>query len=195
MNLDPKTRQRVRAFVDYAPLVAWLAWYAVTRDLVQATWAIVAGSAAAILVSLVFERKVAPVPLIAGGLGLFFGVLTIAFDDPVFVKIKPTVINLGFAAFMLGGLLIGRNPLKVILTHLARIELPDPVIRTLTLRYGLFCLFIALLNEVVWRTQSDGVWAVFRFPGLTILSLAFWLAHAPWIGRNIVKDPAPSENA
>lgn len=182
-----KTRQRVRAFVDYfGPLVFLLA-FLVTRDVVQATAALVAGSAIALVVGFVMEKRIAPMPLVAGGAALLFGGLTLIFKDPRFIYVKPTVINLGFAGFLLGGMVLKRNPLKTLLGEAFR--LPDHVWRTLTLRYGVFFVCVAILNEFVWRTQPESVWVAFRFPGLQVLALVFSFTQIPLMMKHY-EDPS-----
>jgi intracellular septation protein len=184
-----KTHRRVRAFVDYfGPLVFLLA-FLVTRDVVKATAGLVVGSAIALIVGFVYEKRIAPMPLVAGGAALVFGTLTLIFKDPRFIYVKPTVINLGFAGFLLGGMAIRRNPLKALLGEAFR--LPDHAWRTLTLRYGIFFLCVAGLNEIVWRTQPEALWVAFRFPGLQILALAFSFAQIPLMMKYHEDDPAP----
>ena len=171
----------VRLGVDFGAPAAFLISYFVTRDILLATWWLVAGSAAALLVGWLFERRVAPLPLIAGVAAIIFGGLTLVFEDEMWVKVKPTVLNLMFAGFLLGGRLVGKQPLKLVLGEM--IQLPDEAWRKLSFRYGLFFLFQAVLNEVVWRTQSTEVWALLRFPGLQITSLVFSATQFPLILR------------
>lgn len=186
---SPKTHRRVRAFVDYfAPLVFVLAFLA-TRDVVKATAALVAGSVVALVVGFVYEKRIAPMPLVAGGAALLFGGLTLVFKDPRFIYVKPTVINLGFAAFLLGGMMLKRNPLKALLGEAFR--LPDSAWRTLTLRYGIFFVCVAILNEIVWRTQPEAIWVAFRFPGLQILALVFSFTQIPLMMKHQEDEPAP----
>lgn len=186
---SPKTHRRVRAFVDYfAPLVFLLAFLA-TRDVVKATAALVAGSVVALVVGFVYEKRIAPMPLVAGGAALLFGGLTLVFKDPRFIYVKPTVINLGFAAFLLGGMMLKRNPLKALLGEAFR--LPDSAWRTLTLRYGIFFVCVAILNEIVWRTQPEAIWVAFRFPGLQILALVFSFTQIPLMMKHQEDEPAP----
>jgi intracellular septation protein len=171
-------RRWVSWFVDYFALAAFLVGYFVSgRDLQQATWALVAGSAVALVVGFAVERRLAPFPALAGGAALVFGGLTLAFHDPRFLKMKPTVMNLVFAAVMFGGLALRKHPLKLLLGE--AFEMPDAAWRKLTLRYGIFFASLAALNEAVWRTQSDSVWVLFRFPGLMVLTLVFSLTQAP----------------
>jgi intracellular septation protein len=187
-ELSPKTRSWIRAAVDYGGLVAFLAGFLITRNVVQATWWLVAGSAAALALGFIAERRVAPMPLIAGGAALIFGALTLVFKDPSFIKMKPTVMNLAFAAALLIGLLLGKNPLKMLMGE--ALVMSRAVWRTFTLRYGLFFLTLAIVNEVVWRTQPDGVWVLFRFPGLLLITLAFSLTQTPLIMRGMKEAEA-----
>ena len=175
--LSDKTRSLIRSGVDYAGPLAFLFGYLITRNLLTATWALVGASGLALIVGYVVERRIAPMPLFAGLTALIFGTLTLVFNDTRFVKIKPTVINTVLAAIMLGGVWLKKNPLKALLGD--AIKLPDPAWRTLTLRYGMFFLCTAVLNEAVWRTQPDGVWIWFRMPGLQILALVFSLSQVP----------------
>ena len=183
-------RRWVTWFVDYFALAAFLAGYFMSgRDLQQATWALVAGSAAALVVGFVVERRLAPFPALAGGAALVFGGLTLVFHDARFLKVKPTVMNLVFAALMFGGLALRKQPLKLLLGE--AFEMPDAAWRKLTLRYGVFFTALAALNELVWRTQSEQTWVLFRFPGLMIITLVFSLTQAPLLMRYVKGGEAP----
>lgn len=190
MTLSPKAHRWVRAIVDYGGLACWLAAYFLGgRNLVNATWALVAGSAVALLIGFVVERRIAPFPLIAGGAGLVFGSLTLAFHDARFLKIKPTVMNLAFGVALLGGLALGKNPLKLLLGE--SFPMADEGWKKLTLRYGVFFLALAALNEAIWRTQPDTTWVLFRFPGLMVLTVAFALTQAPLMMKYAHTDHLP----
>jgi intracellular septation protein len=182
-KLSPKARRWVRGTVDYGGLLAFVIGYIVTRDAVQATWWLVAGSAAGLVLGFAVERRVAPMPLLAGGAALLFGGLTLIFDDARFVKMKPTFVNLAFAGFLIGGSLLNRNPLKVLMGQ--ALVMTDRAWKTLTWRYGLYFLAIAILNEAVWRTQPEPVWVAFRFPGLQILALVFSFIQVPLIMKGM----------
>ena len=188
-------RHWVRWFVDYSALAVFLVAFFVTgRDLQQATWALVAGSTVALAVGLAVERRIAPFPAIAGGAALLFGGLSLIFHDPRLLKIKPTVMNGLFGVALFGGLILRKNPLKLVLAE--AFEMPDPVWRVLTIRYGLMFFSLAALNEFVWRTQSDSVWVLFRFPGLMVLTLIFTFAQVPLLIKYVkVEDmpPPPTE--
>jgi intracellular septation protein len=185
--LSNKTKALIRSGVDYAGPLAFLVGYLVTRDMLSATWALVGASAIALAVGYGVERRIAPMPLFAGLAALIFGGLTLYFDDPRFVKIKPTVINTILGLTMLGGLALKRNPLKALMGE--ALKLSDAAWRTLSFRYGLFFLCVAVLNEAVWRTQPESTWVWFRMPGLQILSLVFSLTQLPLMMKHIQADP------
>jgi intracellular septation protein len=182
------THKAVRAVVDYGGLAVFAAGYLVTRDLVQATWWLVAGSAVSLFIGFAVERRVAPMPLLAGGAALLFGALTLIFHNPAFIKAKPTVMNLLFAGLLTGGLLIGKNPLKMLLGESLRLS--DGAWRSLTIRYSAFFAAMAVLNLVVWKTQSDAVWVAFRFPGLMVLAILFSLTQVPFMMKHMREGEA-----
>jgi intracellular septation protein len=183
-------RHWVRYFVDYSALLVFLVAFFVTgRDMAQATWALVAGSAVALVVGLIVERRIAPFPAIAGGAALVFGGLSLAFHDPRLLKIKPTVMNSIFGGALLVGMAMGKNPLKLVLGD--SFAMPNEAWRKLTLNYAVFFFALAALNELVWRTQPDTTWVLFRFPGLMILTIVFSVAHAPMLMRYLPADETP----
>ena len=182
----------IGAIADYAGLVAFLIGWIVTRNLVSATWFLVAGSAIGLAVAFVAERRIAPMPALAGGAALIFGGLTLIFNDPIFLKMKPTIMNLAFSAALFIGLIVKRSPLKLLLG--SAVDLPDAAWRTLTWRYAFFFIFVALLNEAVWRTQPDAIWVYFRFPGLLILTVLFSAAQVPLFMRHAPRDEAPDND-
>jgi intracellular septation protein len=184
-----KPNLTLRAAVDYAGPLAFLIGFLITRNILQATWALVAVSAAALLAGFAIERRIAPMPLITGGAALVFGLLTLFFHNPVILKMKPTAINLGLGAALLIGLKLGKNPLKMLMGD--ALELSDAGWRGLTVRYGVFFLGVAALNEVIWRTQSDAVWVWFKMPGLPLLALLFSVTQVP----GMLKDAKAMEIA
>ena len=197
MKLSPAARKWVRGVVDYGGLAAFLIGFFLNRGggmtsqeaLVQATWWLVGGSLLGLVVGFVFEKRIAPFPLIAGGAALVFGGLTLFFHDVRFVKLKPTVMNSLFGVALLGGLILRKNPLKLLLGD--AVKMPDEGWRKLTLNYGLFFLALAGLNELVWRTQPDDIWVVFRFPGLLILTVLFGFAQVPLMMKYAKTDEPP----
>ena len=179
----------VRAAVDYAGPAAFALTYVVSHNLLTASWALVGVSLAAIATGFALERRVAVSPLIWGGAAVVFGLMTLLFHDPRILKMKTTFIDAALGLFLLGGFALGRSPVKLLMGQ--AISLSDAAWRRLTLRFGLFFLAMAALNELIWRTQPDAVWVAFRFPGLIVLSLLFSATQVP----GMMKDAAAAEAA
>lgn len=182
-------RKWLRYVIDYAGPAAFLVVYFASRDMMQATLAIVIGSVAGLALGLAVERRLAPLPLFVGGAAVVFGGLTLLLHDPRIIKMKPTFINLALAAVLLGGVALGRNPVKAVVGE--ALNLPDVVWRRLTVNFGLFYLVLAALNEAVWRTQPDQVWVLFRMPGLQIITFAFFFTQLPMILRHAKVEEIP----
>lgn len=182
----PKSAPWVRAFVDYGPLAIWAASFAYFRfvahspePLVSASWFIIGGSIVALAVGWFIERRIAFVPLLAGGFAVIFGGLTLIFHDAWFVKVKPTVLYVFLSAMLLGGLATGRLFLKMIIGE--QLHMSDASWRTLTLAYVGFFLGVAALNIVVWLGFSEEIWVLFRFIGVGGLAILFTLAMLPFM--------------
>ena len=142
-----------------------------------------AGSAIALGVGYAVERRIAPLPLFAGLAALVFGGLTLVFHDAIFIKIKATVINLMLGLTMLGSLALKKNALKALFS--TSLPLSEVGWNKLALRFGVFYLCMAGLNEIVWRTQPEAIWVAFRFPGLQILSLLFVATQLPMLMKDM----------
>ena len=179
----------VRLVVDYAGPAAFMVAFFATHSVLDATWALVAGSLLALAAGFALERRVAVSPLIWGGAAIVFGVMTLVFHDPRILKMKTTFIDAALGLFLLGGFALGRSPIRLLMGQ--ALSLSDAAWRGLTLRFGLFFLAMAGLNEAVWRTQPDAVWVAFRFPGLIILSLLFSATQVP----GMLKDASALEAA
>lgn len=190
--MSPKTARWVRLAVDYTGLAAFLITIAVTGSAIAASWAVVGGSLAALAAGFLFERRLAPIPLVTAIFGVIFGGATLIFHDERIIKMKLTILDAGFGIFLLTGALRGKNPLKALMGD--AFHLPDPVVRTLTLRYALFFLALAAANEVIWRTQSTRVWGLYKFPGAMILIFLFAMSQTPLMMKHM-PDEEPKKDA
>ena len=170
----------LRLIVDFAPLLGFF----VTNKLVGlggATVVLIALTIVAFLIVYVMERKVALMPLISGVAVTILGSLTIFMHDEYYIKIKPTVVNIMFSAVLLGGLYFQKATFKYVLGH--AITLEDEGWKKLSLRWGIFFLFLAALNEVVWRNFPTDFWVNFKVFGMFSLSILFTLFQMPLIKR------------
>ena len=164
----------LRPLVDYGPLAAFFAVYWLA-GLTAATVAIMAATAVALVLAFVLERRIPPMPLVTAGIVGVFGGLTLWLNDDTFIKMKPTIVQLIFAAVLFGGLLFRRPLLKPLLG--TAWPLDDDGWHKLTLRFALFFLVMAGLNEAVWRTQTTDVWVTFKVFGIMALTFLFVISQ------------------
>lgn len=135
-----------------------------------------------VIASIRLERRWPIMPMVSCFFVLLFGGLTLALNDDLFIKLKPTIVNTLFAAVLFVGLAIRRPLLKIFLGAL--MSLTNVGWRILMWRWALFFLFLAVLNEVVWRTMSTDFWVSFKLFGVFPLTLLFSLAQIPLMQRH-----------
>jgi intracellular septation protein len=181
MSSTEQAPRWLRPAIDYGPLAVFFASYLVL-GLMAATAALIAASLIALLLAWLLERRVPLVPLITAAIVVVFGGLTLWLQDETFIKMKPTIVQTIFALVLLGGLACGRPLLKPLLAPMMP-PMSERAWRQLTLRYALFFVAMAGLNELVWRTQSTDFWVTFKVFGLPGLTLLFILSQIPFVGR------------
>ena len=177
----------LRAAVDFGALIAFGVTYALTHDLLKATWAIVAGSVVALLVGLVVEKRLAPLPLIIGIFALVFGGLTLVTHNTVYLKMEGSFLYVALGLGLLVGGRMGLNPLKELLG--SALHMPLPAWRTLTIRYAIFFLALGVANEIVRQMGSDDLFAKWKIAKF-VISLVFSLGQAPFVMKHATEtDP------
>jgi intracellular septation protein len=175
----------VKLLIDLGPLLAFFVAYG-RAGIYWATGVLMLATLAALLASWRLLGRVTAVPLLTAILVVVFGGLTFYLDDPSFIKLKPTIINLLFAGVLVVGLLTDRPLLKVLLGEAFR--LTEEGWRKLTVRWALFFFALAILNEVVWRNFSESAWVNFKVFGIVPLTILFALAQLPLLKRY---EPGP----
>lgn len=145
---------------------------------------------AAVVISLGLSRLILkewPVmPLVSAVVVLLFGGLTLYWENEIFIKLKPTIVNTLFGIALLIGLAFGKPLLSIVMGSVFR--LTDEGWKKLTFRWALFFFVLAALNEIVWRTQTNDVWVNFKVFGIMPLTIVFALAQAPLISKYEQKD-------
>jgi len=144
-------RQLVKFLVELGPLVIFFVVNSQAGIIVGTGWFMTA-TVVALVVSKLVLGKVPVMPLISGVFILGFGALTVWLQDSFFIKIKPTIVNLMFSTILFTGLALRQSLLKHVLGE--AFSLTDEGWRILTIRWALFFLFLAGLNEVIWRNFS-----------------------------------------
>ncbi len=171
--------------LDLGPLILFFLANAYYKIFV-ATGVFMAATIVSLVVTYALTRRIAVMPLVTAGVVMIFGGLTLWLHDEVFIKLKPTIIYASFAAVLLGGLAIGRSFLALVLDSL--FQLSEEGWRKLTLRWGIFFIAMAILNEIIWRSVSTDTWVAFKTFGFLPITIAFALAQAPLISRHAVSD-------
>ena len=138
--------------------------------------------AVSLAVSYALTKRLPIMPLVSGAVLLVFGSLTLWLQDEVFIKMKPTIVNGLFAAVLLGGLLFGKSLLGYVFD--SAFKLDEEGWRKLTLRWGVFFVVLALLNEIVWRGFSTDFWVAFKVWGIMPLTVLFTMSQMPLIMRH-----------
>lgn len=175
----------MKALVDYGPLAAFLAAYYL-GGIMAATAAVMVATVAVLVLAWVVEKRLATMPLVTGVVVMVFGGLTLLLEDETFIKMKPTLVYLLFAAVLVIGSALGRHPLKLIMGGF--MNLTAEGWRGLAYRWAGFFVAMAALNEAVWRTQTTELWVNFKVFGLIALTVAFTLTQLPYMRRHTVPD-------
>ncbi|KAA0698756.1 septation protein A [Neorhizobium sp. P12A] len=157
-----------------------------------ATALFMAATVASLVASKIILGHLPVMPFISGIVVVIFGSLSIWLQDETFIKMKPTIINTMFGVALLGGLLFGKSLLGYVFN--AAFQLDEEGWRKLTVRWGVFFLFLAVLNEVVWRNFSDDFWVAFKVWGTMPITILFTLSQMPLIMKHTVTPKAEGEN-
>ena len=174
-----------KLLIDIGPLAVFFIFY--TRSGLQASiLPFMAATVIAVLFSYILEKKIPIMPTVGAGIVLLFGGLTIYFDNDVFFKMKPTIINILFAIILYGGILIDKPLLKYLLG--AALKLEEAGWKILTQRWIGFFIALAVLNEIVWRTQSTDVWVNFKVFGILPITFIFTMTQFPLIKKYQIED-------
>ena len=174
-----------KILIDIGPLAIFFIFY--TRsDLQTAILPFMIATIIAVLFSYIIEKKIPIMPTVGGIIILFFGGLTIYFDNEVFFKMKPTIINFLFAAILQGGIILNRPLLRYLLG--AALKLEDEGWSILTKRWIGFFIALGILNEIVWRTQSTDIWVNFKVFGILPITFIFTLTQFSTIKKYQIED-------
>ncbi len=151
-----------------------------------ATGLFMVATALALAVSWALTRTLPIMPLVSGVVVFVFGALTLYLQDDIFIKMKPTIVNTLFGAVLLGGLVFGKALLGYVFD--SAFHLDQQGWRALTLRWGLFFLLLAVLNELVWRNFSTDTWVAFKVWGIMPITLVFTFSQMPLIMRHSLDE-------
>ena len=175
----------IKLLVDIGPLAVFFIFY--TRSGLQAAiLPLMIATVIAVIISYLTDKKIPIMPTVGAGIVLIFGGLTIYFNDETFIKMKPTIINIIFAIVLYSGMILKKPLLKFLLG--AALKLEDEGWKILTQRWIAFFIALAILNEIVWRTQSTDLWVNFKVFGILPITFIFTMTQFPLIKKYQIED-------
>jgi intracellular septation protein len=190
----PAQRKALNPIVKFALELGPLALFFIVYGrlgIFAATGVLMASVLVTLAVSYAMLRRFPVMPLVTAVIVLIFGSMTLIFHDETLIKIKPTALYFLFGAALFAGLWLKKPLLKILFD--GALHVTEEGWRKLTWRWAFFFLALAVLNEIVWRTQSTDLWVKFKTFGFLPLTLAFALAQAPLIMKYETKDEGPSD--
>lgn len=164
----------IKLVLEFGPLAVFFIGNS-RFDIFVGTGAFMVATIISLIASKMLLKKVPVMPLVTGVFVLVFGALTLYLQNDVFIKMKPTIVNVLFAAALGGGLYFERSLMKILLGDVIKLQ-PEGW-RILTVRWAGFFLFLAILNEIVWRNFSTDSWVAFKTFGIMPISFIFMMAQ------------------
>ena len=173
----------LKFITDFGPLlIFFIIYYKSGNNLSTAIPPLIISTLIAVAIMYFVEKKIPYVPLIGAIVISLFGGLTLYFNNPIFIYMKPTIVNLIFAAILLiSNLHFNKNYLKLFLQ--TAFQLNEEGWTKLNFRWAYFFIFLAILNEVVWRTQPETTWVNFKVWGMLPITIIFTAMQLPLINK------------
>ena len=174
----------LKFITDFGPLlIFFIVYYKSGKNLTTAIPPLIIATIIAVALVYFIEKKIPYVPLIGGIVITLFGGLTLYFNNPIFIYMKPTIVNLIFACVLIvSNILYKKNFLKIFLQ--SAFQLDDIGWNKLNFRWAYFFIFLAFLNEIVWRTQPEVTWVNFKVWGILPITFIFTVIQVPLINRH-----------
>ena len=174
----------LKFITDFGPLLIFFTiYYKSGNNLTVAIPPLIISTIIAVIIMYVVEKKIPYVPLIGAVVISLFGGLTLYFNNPVFLYMKPTIINVIFALILIfGKTLFNKNFLKFFFK--TAFQLDEIGWDKLNNRWAYFFIFLAILNEIIWRTQPETTWVNFKVWGILPLTFIFTAMQLPMINRH-----------
>jgi len=180
----------VRPTIEYGPVVLFVI-VLLTRGLMPATAVLIVASVLAVAIRYIRERRLAWAPVLTTLVVIIFGGLTLIFKDESFIKMKPTVVYTLFAISLWVGLLLKKPLLERLIG--GGLKMDHAGWRKLEARYAWFNASLAILNEVVWRTQPTNIWGYFKLICI-VLTFVFMVTQLPMLKRHMLPDEADAKD-
>lgn len=182
--------QIIKIALELGPLLVFF-FVNANYDIFTATAWFMGAMVLSLVLSWLILKKVAIMPLVTGVVVLVFGTLTLLLKDDTFIKMKPTIVDTLFGVTLLGGLIWGQSLLKYVFGDVYKLK-PEGW-RKLTINWGLFFLFLAVANEVVWRMFDTDFWVAFKVWGVMPITIVFSMLQLPLLTKYAPDPKVPIE--
>ncbi len=178
----------IKFLSDFGPLlIFFVVYYKSGKNLVVAIPPLILATLIAVIVIYIVEKKIPYIPLIGAFLISLFGGLTIFFKNPIFIYLKPTVINIIFAiSLLVGKVFLNKNLLKIFFKN--SLSLEEEGWNKLVYRWIAFFVLLAVLNEIIWRTQTEEFWINFKVWGILPITFIFTAFQVPLIQKYKIEN-------
>jgi len=178
-------RSLSKLLIDIGPLAVFFIFYS-RGNLQSAILPLMIATVISVIFSYIMEKKIPIMPTIGAAIILVFGGLTIYFDNEIFFKMKPTIINILFATILYAGQIMKRPLLKSLFS--GNLKLQEEGWSQLTKRWISFFIALAILNEIIWRTQSTDLWVNFKVFGILPITFIFTMTQLTLIKKYQIED-------
>jgi intracellular septation protein len=182
--------QIIKIVLELGPLLVFFFTNA-NYDIFTATAWFMGAMVVSLVLSWLLLKKIAIMPLVTGVVVLIFGTLTLVLKDDTFIKMKPTIVNSLFGLTLLGGLFFGQSLLKYVFGEVYKLK-PEGW-RKLTINWGLFFIFLAVANEVVWRLFDTDFWVAFKVWAIMPITVVFSMLQLPLLSKYAPDPKEPIE--
>jgi intracellular septation protein len=177
--------QFTKLLTEITPIIIFF-WLFKTKGMSHATIGLIITTVLSLIINYIFEKKISYVMLFSCLIIIICGGITLYTGDSKFIKLKPTIINLSFAVILLIGVALKKGLIKHICGNM--LEMSEPAWIQLSIRWALFFIFLAVLNEYIWRNFDDKIWINFKVFGILPLTIIFTLTQLPFLNKNKIES-------
>jgi intracellular septation protein len=175
----------MKQLFEFFPLIVFFAvYYKSDKDLYLSIAAVIIATIISLIALYVKERKVSTMMLVSTIILIIFGGLSLFLKNEMFFKMKPTIINALFAVILIGSSLMKKPVLKYLLN--SSMQLSEQGWSLMNKMWANFFIFLAILNEIVWRTQSTDTWVNFKVFGIMGITIVFTIVQIPLLKKHFI---------
>ena len=175
----------MKQLFEFFPLIVFfVVYYKSDKDLYLSITAVIIATLVSLVALYIKERKISTMMLVSTVILVVFGGLSIFLKNDIFFKMKPTIINALFAIILIGSTFFNKPVLKMLLN--SSMKLTDQGWSLMNKLWSGFFIFLALLNEIVWRTQTTDVWVNFKVFGIMGITIVFTIIQIPLLKRHFI---------